>query len=255
MGNIGWEEYLKLFIERNEYIQRSYAKKYHDVSSQFDGRGVIYTAVTGGYDQIRDPEFVSDDFDYICFTDDTSFQSEVWDVRYIRNEDGLDNVRLARKYKCLGMDLLTEYDYSIWLDGKLRLKGNPKDLIEQYAGKSGLLAFPHYERDCIYDEALACLVVNKDNRDTIINQMKRYKQEGYPEHNGLIDSACLIRNHHDEKLKTVMRTWWNEILSGSYRDQLSFNYACYKHHFCYDICNLYLYNNSFIESKNHISKV
>lgn len=28
-----------------------------------------YTAVTGGYDSVRDPEFVTPGVDYVCFTD------------------------------------------------------------------------------------------------------------------------------------------------------------------------------------------
>lgn len=47
---------------------------------------VIYTCITGGYEQLREPSFVNDDFDYICFADNESIKSNVWQIKEIPSE-------------------------------------------------------------------------------------------------------------------------------------------------------------------------
>ena len=82
-------------------------------------------------------------------------------------------------------------------------------------------------------------------------QTERYRQEGYPEHNGLIESAILVRELKDQRLISLMEAWWQEVLHGSKRDQLSFNYVCWKHDFVYDSTDLYIYGNKYVKLYNH----
>ena len=247
-----WISRIQRIYENNEYVSKQYSNHVLGNRKQsFSGRVVVYTAVTGGYDDILDPQYVSSDMDYICFTDNPDLHSDVWQIRMVENPEGLDNIRLARKYKCLAADILSEYDYSIWLDGKFCLAGDIRELINIYAIDSGLLAFPHYERDCVYEEANACLKVGKGNADEILHQVKKMQNKGYPEKNGLVDTGCLIRNHRDALLSKVMREWWHEIQTESTRDQLSFNYICHKNDYKYDLINMDLYNNSYLINQKH----
>lgn len=41
----------------------------------------------------------------------------------------------------------------------------------------------------------------------------------------------MIRRHFAEDVIQVMETWWEIVLNESKRDQLSFNYAAWKHQF------------------------
>ena len=61
------------------------------------------------------------------------------------------------------------------------------------------------------------------------------KSENYPENNGLISGGVLVRKHTDEKLIKVMEEWWYFVKNFSKRDQLSFNYVAWKHHFKYNV--------------------
>ncbi|MDE7250890.1 MAG: hypothetical protein K2N82_13635, partial [Lachnospiraceae bacterium] len=79
-------------------------------------------------------------------------------------------------------------------------------------------------------------------------QIERYRNAGYPEHNGLIDSGILVRELKNERVIKVMETWWQEVLHGSKRDQLSFNYACWKNDFVYDSTDLYIYENKYVSN-------
>ena len=114
-----------------------------------------------------------------------------------------------------------------------------------------MLCFNHYDNDCIYQEKKACLSLKKDVPEIMEQQMERYRLEGYPKNNGLIDSGILVRELHNEKVRKVMETWWKEILNGSRRDQLSFNYACWKNDFVYDTSELFIYGNEYVRLHNH----
>lgn len=217
----------------------------------FCGRGVIYSAVTGGYDDIKEPQYVNPNLDYVLFTDNPDIKSEIWDVRLIEQSKELDPVRMARRIKILGHEYLPEYDYSIWVDGKLGIIGDLEEYVQRYRSMEPILCFNHYVNDCIYEELDACASLNKDSLEVMQKQIDRYRSEGYPEHNGLIESAIIVRDIHNEKLQDVMGDWWSEVLHGSKRDQLSFNYACWKNDFMYDTSDLYIYSNKYVELYFH----
>lgn len=71
--------------------------------------------------------------------------------------------------------------------------------------------------------------------------------------NGLVDTGFMVRELHDERVKKVMETWWSKVLNGSRRDQLSFNYACWKNDFIYDTSDLFIYENQYTEVHMHRS--
>lgn len=238
----------------SNYVLREYQK--HACATKtpnniFVGRGVIYTVITGNYDVLSDPQFINKDLDYICFTDNDEMESGVWKIKKIMNDDNLDSVRLARKYKILCYEYLREYDYSIYVDGKIQIIGDMEEYISKYSKGSPMICFPHYSRNCTYNEAETCINCNKDNPEIINKQIARYKREGYPEENGMIDSACVVRLHHDIKLQKVLWDWWEEVRCESRRDQLSLGYACWKNNFQYDVSDLFLYKNRYIYVKEH----
>lgn len=220
-------------------------------ATPFQGRGVVYSAVTGEYDDIKEPEFVSRDLEYVMFTDNPDITSDIWKVVLIHNENNLDNVRLARKIKIMGHEFLPEYDYSIWVDGKLTIKGDLREYIERYRKNQPILCFNHYANDCIYKEWETCVALEKDNPEVMAKQMARYRQEGYPEENGLVESGLMVRELHDERVRRVMETWWSEVLNYSKRDQLSFNYACWKRDFVFDTTDLFIYDNPYVKIHGH----
>ena len=213
------------------------------------GRGVIYTAITGGYDDIKEPYKIPG-VDYICFTDNKSLKSDDWEIRYLL-EDENDSIRKARKCKILPHLYLDGYDYAIWVDAKMSIDKDILELIRLFSVESALLCFPHYQNDCVYQEAEACIALGKGVREEIDRQIARYRKEKYPEHNGMIDSAVLFRLINDTELIKMEECWWNEISNESYRDQLSFNYSCWKNNFRYDLCNMPIYRNEYFSVHYH----
>jgi hypothetical protein len=112
----------------------------------------------------------------------------------------------------------------------LVLKCHPTELIRYLNGLDvATFKYPstYGPRDCVYQEAEACIKRRKDRPDVIEAQMARYRAEGYPEHGGLVETSVVVRTF-GETVRRFNAAWWREICSGSRRDQLSFNYVAWK---------------------------
>lgn len=239
------------YYRNREKVREWHKNHQEDDVIPFMGKGVVYSAITGGYDEVKEPEYVNPDLDYILFTDNPNVKSDVWKIRLISKEGELDNTRMARRIKILGHQYLKDYDFSIWVDGKLLIKNDLYDFVLNNRGREPLLCFNHYKNDCIYQEKESCSILNNDDPDVMNAQIERYRKEGYPEHNGLIESGILVRELKNERVIKLMETWWQEVLHGSKRDQLSFNYACWKNDFVYDTTDLFIYGNNYVVSSMH----
>lgn len=211
---------------------------------------VVYTAITGDYDELLTPKYVNDDWDYICFTDNDNIKSDFWEIRIMEHLD-LDKGKKARKYKVLPHIYLPKYNYSLWIDGNYRIVDDINKYIKRYVKKNPMLCLVHEYRDCIYEEAKKCIEMNLESEKVINSQINGYRVEGYPKNNGLVASGILYRKHNDPKVIALMNAWWAEINLKSRRDQLSFNYVCWKENFEYDQCKLSYRGNEFFEYLPH----
>mgnify|MGYP003111683860 CR=1 FL=1 len=189
---------------------------------------IIYTTIFGGYDDVTKPN-LQNGWDWKCFSEENSIPLYT------------DHTRNAKKFKVLPHRYLQDYEYSIFIDGNMYVVGNIDELIEKYLSDSNIAFFDHNKnrmdpRDCIYDEYNAIMNLGKndpnqkykDDPQVMYNQVKRYQDEGYPSHNGLITGMVILRRHNEKDCIKVMEDWWTEIKYGSKRDQLSFNYVAWK---------------------------
>jgi hypothetical protein len=212
---------------------------------------VVYTAITGNYDELITPEYKNNNWDYICFTDNPKLTSEFWQIRKMEESKNLDPIKKARKYKINPHHYLPEYQISLWIDGNFKIIGNIDEYIEKYSLKNSMLCMTHPDRDCLYQEAEAVLKLKKDTEKTVSIQINKYLNENYPKNNGMIASGILYRKHNDPIVKDLMDEWWNEVKSMSRRDQLSFNYVCWKKDFHYDKCSLFYEENEYFKRTGH----
>lgn len=193
------------------------------------GKIVVYTCITGGYDKLTPPK-KTEGVDYVCFTDNLEMPSEGWVLKPMPEDiKDLSKVKQQRMVKVLPHKYLPEYDISIWVDGSVDVKNNVKEFISTFIYDGHSIFIPkHPSRNCIYKECGAVKAIRKDTTDLPDKQMKKYKEEGYPENNGLVQSNIMVRWHNNEDCKQVMEIWAEEIRNLSHRDQLSFNYALWK---------------------------
>jgi len=164
---------------------------------------IIYTAIYGGYDDIKvQPVGVK------LFTEATHPRKE-------------SHPRMKAKYfKCNSHKL--DCDVSIWIDGSATIKTPDfeKWCLEQL-GDGDIALIKHPDRDCIYDEANFCIFMDKYKDLPILEQVMEYAKQGYPQHNGLWACGLLIRRHND-KVKAFNKLWWEHNKKYTYQDQLSF---------------------------------
>lgn len=209
---------------------------------------VVYTCITGGYDCLKEvPEQFREGLDFVCYTDDPNLKSETWTMRMIPKElSKLTKVKQQRIIKICASKFFPEYDASLWIDGSMEIIGNIVDILKQCdLKKYPLWTLKHPSRICIYEEEKIVLKMKKDIPSITAPQMKRYLNEGYPRNYGLIESRILYRRHNDELCKKTMFLWANELLKGSHRDQLSFNYCSWKTGLKYGIINKNLIKKTF----------
>ena len=225
---------------------------------------IIYTAIFGDNHYLHDPEVISNEYDYICFTDSDQYSSSVWEIKKVTplyGHGGLNN----RKYKVLPHRYLSEYEFSIYIDGNLKIINDLGKLADNFI-KFPLSVLDHSlcginstgtlnTRNCIYDEAnfIKWLGDNhpkkhyKDNIQTIFKQIEKYQFENYPYKNGLARTSVIMRNHNNLQVTQVMEDWWLELKYWSKRDQLSFPYVCWKKNFNYKFISEDIDNNKWVK--------
>lgn len=250
-----FEEY-----ERKCYAQWKYIKRYGDLKvnkdmlSYFDLKKiVIYTAITGEYDDLNEPSFVDDGLTYVCFTNNRNLKSDIWNIEYIQ-DDYLDNMHLAKKIKMYPDLYFKEFDTSVWVDGKYQIEDDIRKYIRKYEKDKPILCFPHFRRECIYDEAATCICLKIGKKEDIIKQISDYYREGFPINNGMYEMGCIVRKHNNELVKKMMDDWAKEVAQYSYRDQISFPFVCWKYDFLPDICDLDINRNQWLMQRRTLYK-
>ncbi len=219
---------------------------------------VVYTAIFGGKDELRDPKFINDDFDYICFTD-SDIKSKVWKIVKCDPVDR-DPVRSAKIYKILPHKYLTDYKISIWVDGNAEIKGDLDLFVNKNLNKNNIAVYDHSclddGRNCIYKEAEELISMAKrgkykDDPKLIKKQIDKYRKLGYPENNGLLSGMIILRRHNEKDVIKTMDDWWNEIKNNSRRDQLSFNYVAWKNNLNFKFIKEKSVDNKFFKRFAH----
>lgn len=189
---------------------------------------VVYSAVIGGYDPIRDPLNPNPEVDYVLFSD-VPVRSNVWDVVLVKQDGPIKYSRrkLARHIKLLAHQFVPDAEYTIWVDGWLQLICDPFKLLP-FLGENDIAMEKHHERDCVYDESAEVIRVRKVVAPIHAQQqVNRYRQEGFPEHYGLT-ASYLVARHQTERMKELELMWWSELKDNTLRDQLSFLPCCWR---------------------------
>lgn len=192
---------------------------------------VVYTCVTGNYDNLADPLFVAPNISYVAFTDNRKLKSDVWEIRPIDEDirNRYDNILVNRYYKFHPYILGDVFDYAIYVDGNVQVCSDIRNLNNKLNVKTGIGFHVHSSRNCVYKEAQVCKLENKGNYLKIREQLKKYKEEGFPEKFGMYEANIILTDLKNLNSKKIMELWWNEFLSSkSYRDQLSLPYTVWK---------------------------
>ena len=180
----------------------------------------VLTSITGEKDHLID-EQIKGNADFLAFLDNTQW-SNTWRIEKAYDKFK-DDRRNSRIHKILSHQY-TGSEYSIWIDGNIRLLKTPEELVEKYLKDHDIAVFKHPNRDCLYDESVVCAKLNLDDPETIIEQVVMYEESGYAKNKGLCECGIILRRNTPQ-VQMLNDVWWSEYTRHSRRDQLSFMYA------------------------------
>jgi len=216
----------------------------------------VYSTITGGYDDLLEPstevmKYWFEDVDLVMFTDTPEeFKSDKWEVREI--PVFIENERKTSRWPKINSHLVfPDYDYTIYIDGNMYLQESPKSIIEKFLEEDDFACHKNPYRECAYAEAEEVRNVLKyDKKEIVDEEVEFLKSENYPEDNGLAACHLLVRRHTPE-VKELNSMWWDMVNKFSYRDQLSFNYCCWKLGMKYKIITPYKHYANSISNATH----
>ncbi|MBS9892364.1 DUF616 domain-containing protein [Vibrio sp. Vb2853] len=191
-------------------------------------RIVVYTAITGGYDKLKEVSCPEEGVDYICITD-SNFSGKVpfpWQHVSIPSCK-LSNKDLARYCKIMSHKLLPQYDVSIWIDGNISIKGSMLKLIEDEFGDELVASYDHWGRRSVYEEMKECLKIGHDFYWTLRKQANFYKSENFIS-DTLFENNVVIRSHKNDKVRKMNEEWLKQYQIFGKRDQYSYTYSAFK---------------------------
>jgi len=104
--------------------------------------------------------------------------------------------------------------------------GHPDNVVQRYLTSDiDMAVYWHPEaRDCVYQEAKEVVQQRKAGSAAVAALMAKYRDLGYPEHNGLSACYVLVRRH-TPRIIEFNKVWWQEYSTGPKRDQLSFDFV------------------------------
>lgn len=181
-------------------------------------RKVVYTAITKGYDKLKEPKVVSDIWDYICFTDDPNLTSKVWQVIYVEDLNHKEPKMLPHKY-------LKYYDYWLWIDGSIEILVDPSELLsEMFRQDVDFMSFNAKMWNTPFDEGKAVVSLGYE---TLQNVEKVFNKFAVDFPRDKLTTCTVILRKNIPKINKFNELW-NSFMEYSKRDQLSIDYCLWK---------------------------
>jgi len=213
---------------------------------------VVYTAIFNNYDWLKEPVIVPENIDFICYTDSDSLKSRHWKIVKV-DLGGKSPSLMNREIKLLyPYTEFRQYDYSLYVDGSMMIKGDVSEFLNKYISKDPVLMnFKHPNKDCLYTEIDYCIERKRGNVEKLKEQRGLYDKDGMPTHYGLSDNKILLRNNHSEEGEKIMKEWFYHVINYSGRDQVCLPYVLYKHQRKYDYFEENIEKNEYFETWPH----
>lgn len=194
----------------------------------------IYTAITDRYDTLK-PQLPSavGGSPLVAFLDDATAGEHDGRLRGWQSVPGrfpdIGAKRASRFFKANSHLALPQSQFSLWIDASVSLVApfGATRLAEMFLRECDLCVFRHHARQSVREEADTCKALGLDTPEIIDDQIDRYRREGFPDDTGLAELPIILRRH-SKTVEAFNEAWWAEIVNGSWRDQLSFNYVAWK---------------------------
>lgn len=197
----------------------------------------VYTSILGGFDNLRPPLVPPEPgVRFICFTDVPVLPDvPPWEFRPLHRL--ADASRTSRLPKILPHLMLpSDCDYSIWLDGNLRLLKPASEVVNAEMRFDPWAAHRHPARGCMYEEGALLQRLKREvpndwpNMDAALldAEIGLYRAMGFPENLNTLTANGIIIRRHTPEVNALNEFWWKLFSKGCGRDQLSFPVALWQ---------------------------
>lgn len=189
----------------------------------------FYTCSTGGYDEPLPFEAFVEGADYHFFSDQGGRQQQAqWSIRPLALEHP-HPIKTARRHKTQPHKIFEDVDIAIWIDGNIAVTGDVTELIARVVeDEAAFGVVPHPYRQTVAEELAVLDKLAMDDRKVMHDQVERFRQQGFPDDGGLTETNFLVMDLRRPETRAALDHWWAAIERGSRRDQLSFDFACWK---------------------------
>lgn len=189
-------------------------------------RRVVYTALIGEGESLQEFDFQpAGDIEYICFTNQQSAKSSSWKIVRVEARFAEDPTRSSRVFKMLGHEELAGFDQWLWIDNKIRLLSEPREIFEFLPPGVELAMALHDHRFSVREEFKAVNKLRKDHSFRV-GELKKFLETNYPL---ILDqhpiAGTIILRKNTPQVANLMEVWFETVLRYSRRDQLAINYA------------------------------
>eukprot|EP00250_Pteridium_aquilinum_P014028 c21729_g1_i1 orf=1484-2644(+) len=209
---------------------------------------VVASAIFGNYDLLQQPRNISPySRRTVCFfmfvdeetqqslsevkEDKNSIEPGVWKIVVVHNMPYKDARRNGKIPKLLLHRLFPNAQFSLWIDGKLRLVVDPYRVLERFLWRQNqsFAISQHYRRLDVFEEAEANKAAGKYDNASIDAQINFYRTEGITHFDTSkspfrsdVPEGCVIIREHNPLANLFTCLWFNEVDRFTSRDQLSF---------------------------------
>ena len=224
----------KKSLNTNQDDEKLNNNKKYVIKQDENKKIVVYTCITGKYDKVEEPLVTESNCDYVLFTNNKELKSDIWQIKEIPKdiENLKDNIIINRYIKMHPSELFKKYDYSIYIDGNIKIISKISHFIKYINNENGLAIHRHCVNNCIYKEINTCIAFGKGNRKMLKKQYRRYRKENFPKEFGMVECNVLVSDLNNDNQKKIFDGWWNEyLISESKRDQISLPYIIWKNNY------------------------
>ena len=195
---------------------------------------VIYTCLFGKYDELLQPLVVDESFDYICFSNDFNKEKVgVWEIRELSIPLINGTSRQSRYAKILPHKVLSDYDYSVYMDANIQITDSSfYDIVKKRIDEAHLICqVPHLISNCVYDEIRKAYFAGRVSWREAELHYHHLVENGFPTKYGLFENNIILRQHNNKRVIDISEAWWKEYSNYSKRDQFCLMYVYWRYNY------------------------
>jgi len=193
-----------------------------------------YTVITGGYDELKPPKIISDNWQYVVFSD-RHIESDIWDC--IVTDKHNRDVKIRPHLEMFE-------NLTLYVDGSIEIIGDLNQFITKINNTFAVWLHPH--RSTVEQEIKAIIDDKGINKVKARSQLSEYIKTGFKDNMGLYACGVLLRDLSNPEVKIICDEWYKEYIKGVSRDQISLPYVFWKSGWEPDVFNDFIFNQYFI---------